>query len=434
MTPRKILLVLLALPVGLWLAGELAARWYLSEAMESGWPTPSGRLAAVVDLFPPQPANAAARTLEAEAWPLGIDIYPRTGPERPANLGTLNAQWKAIDTPAKTYLVEMLRQARSAPQPAPAPVAAFLLEHEGAIQHLAQTLIANDPPTWRVDVKEGFDAPLPNLLGNLHVVRLLALSALQHAARNEPEPAWRDLHAATRLPEGLFRRPDTISQLIAIAETSVIVGTMRQLSGPPPKWALTWPGEDLQKSLGRSFALDAWYGYSSFASPITTDLFTAFAGKETQPSLGGRMLSMLLSPYLRMSAANSAAAHRTVLRHNLEPPPCDQTVQALTTAQVIPEWNTFGRVAVPVESIGSSYRRLRGLHAHIEGTRLLLQARRARSQTGVWPGEPPPIVSPCAKRMWSYTATADGIRIESGATIPPLEAREALNLAMQFEE
>jgi hypothetical protein len=249
MTLRKLLIFVLGVPVGLWLVGEVVARWYLSDALASGWPTPSGRLPAIIDLYPPHPANATARKLEREAWPLGIDIYPRVGPERPSNLGTISKRWKDIDAPVKTYLVEVLRQARSAPRPAPAPVAAFLTEHEAAIQRLAQTLIAGKPPAWRVDVKKGFDAPLPNLLGNLHLVRLLAISSLHHASRNELESAWRDLHAASRLPEGLFRRPDTISQLIAIAEASVIVGTMRQLSGPPPQWALTWVGADLQRNL-----------------------------------------------------------------------------------------------------------------------------------------------------------------------------------------
>lgn len=141
-----------------------------------------------------------------------------------------------------------------------------------------------------------------------------------------------------------------------------------------------------------------------------------------------------MSPYLRMSAANAAAAHRTVLRRNSEPPACDQTVKALTTAQVIPEWNVFGRAAVPVEGIGSAFRRLRGLHAHIEGTRLLLHARLGKYQSGAWPTALPSIPSPCTRRIWSYAATPGGLQLHADVKIPPLEVREALNLATRFEE
>lgn len=434
MNLRKVLIVLVGLPIGLWLVLEVIARSYMAHTLASGWPTPSGRLAAVVDLFPPQPSNDAAHALEQEAWPLGIDIYPRVGPKRDAALGTSGERWKSIDKPLGTYVRTTLQQERATPAMPPAQVAAFLTENESAIDGLARVLIAKEPPVWRVEVGSGFDAPLPNLLGNLQLVRLLVASSLRHAGRNQSGPAWRDLQAASRLPKGLFSRPEPMSQLIAIAEASLIVGTMRQLPGPPPPWALTWPEEDLPRRLNRAFAVDAWHGLSPFASTRMIDFFTLFAGKDARPSLLTRAISLILSPYLRLSAANAAAAYRTALRHNLEPPACDQSVQGLTATGMIPKWNVFGRVAVPVEVMSSSHQRMRSLNAHTEGTRILLHARFARQQGGTWPPALPPIASPCAQRMWSYAASPFHMEIHANVKIPPIETPKALNLATRFEE
>jgi hypothetical protein len=429
--PALRLASVVALAAALWTVAELLARSNLHRALAEGWPVPSGRLEESLTLFP----TPSARQLEANAQDLEIDLRPRSGRPPPLGPPRTTSGWKAIDGPAKEYLHARLSAPTRASVPAPTPVAGFLHQHEEGIRRVEKTLLSNGPPQWPMDSRKGFNAPLPNLLGNLFLVRLLVAAALQHGSAGEGDAGWRDLEAASRLPDGLFRRPEVISQLVALAEASMITGAMRQMPGPPPQWALTWPEHDLVGEMNQAATADAWMLYVPFNSPPTTDLFNADSGQENNATTGGRVLSFLLSPYMRASAANAASAHSRLLREYANRSACSQILTTWKPNELLPEWNRFGRIALPSEAIGSAYGKVHLLLAQLEGTRLVLAARRGRSDEGAWPAVAPEVRSPCAQRIWSYARTDSG-ELVVAATTPLLinGVQGAWNLSQRYVE
>jgi hypothetical protein len=421
--------------LGVWVTAEAGARWYLHRALSTGWPLPSGRLAEIATLFPTQPETSVARQLETGALPLGIDVFPRVGGPRPSEQLPPIKAWKAVEESTKSYIQASVQLNTPAVTTIPPSVAAFIEAQANTLGTVETILISNPPPQWSIDLQKGVNAPLPNLLGNISLVRLLVASALHHRGLGDMDRAWRDLQAASRLPEGLLRRPELISQAIGRYEANLIIGTMRQLTGPPPPWALDWPGVDSIRQMDLAAMADAWIFYQAFDTQATSDLFTAFSGPENRPTLGGRSLSTAFSSYLRASAANAASCHRDLLRELARLPACTQTVVAPTAEQVIPKWNVFGKIVFIGDSLGLGYRRLHLFLAQLEGTRLILGARRAKQETKVWPRTAPSIASPCTVAPWSYAVDSSGkLSLAARTPFATIGTPKALALPQSFSE
>ncbi len=210
---------------------------------------------------------------------------------------------------------------------------------------------------------------------------------------------------------------------------------MRQMTGLPPQWAFVWPEGDLIRQMNEAATAEAWTIYGPFESPATTDLFSAVSGAENQPTLGGRIVSLVLSPYLRASAASTAKAHRDLLLYYARLPACIQVVATKTIAQAIPEWNVFGRVTDPGEAVGTSYRRLHRFLAHVEGTRLILASRRVKQETTLWPIAAPVVRSPCVEHLWSYAVARSGdLSLTVTTPLPTVGTRTALTLPQRYVE
>ncbi len=433
MTARRILLVALTVLVSTWLAVELGARWRLHKVMAAGWPTPDGSLDSLGTFYPPTQTNDIAHEIERRAWLIGVDVYPRKGADRP-DARKLDPRWKNVQDAAKAYIHSALTCDRPCSAALPARFEEYLNVNGAAIDGIAERILSGPVPQWKVDLRRGFAAPLPNLVGHLELVRLLVASSLHRADRGETEKAWQYLHAASRFTDGLVLRPELISQLIVRADAIMIVGAMRRVPSAAPAWALSWPDADLKQRLGSAAAVEAWMAYSPFRKSVLTDLFSAF-DDEQAPSPGGRFLSLVFSPYFRLSAANVAAAHRDLLRRHMQSPACIQDVVTETAKQAIPEWNVFGRIVYPGDSLSGSFRRLGILDAHIEGTRLLLDARDVKRRTGHWPATSPARRSTCATPFWSATIKESGeLEIRATRSIAEVTTKGAINLPARYAE
>jgi hypothetical protein len=391
----------MAVAIVVWIVGEVLARRSLRRAMSEGWP--SGRLDAILGVFPKSLPTASALALETEARQIGIDLEPRTTdakrvppPAEPA--------WKAIEDETKKYIAARLSMTVRAPVPAPPAVAAFLSTNSLSIGRIEELSESDPAPQWQIDLSKGLDRPLPNLPGHVRIVRLLVASALHHDSQNDAAAAWRDLHAASRLPDGLFRRPEATSQVTAVNEATMVTGAMRHLSGLPPQWASQWPSDDLRARLNDAATVDAWTMYRHFDTPVTTDLFHPLGGRR-KPTLYWRVLSFILSPYLRASAANTAMAHRKLLREVTSLPACTQVINRTPPSQLVPAWNVMGRAVLGAGTLESLYQRMHLLLAQIDGTDLILEARRIRQSSGEWPAAAPKGPSRCSTPMWAYART-----------------------------
>jgi len=98
-------------------------------------------------------------------------------------------------------------------------------------------LLSHEEPRWELDVQARRDMPIPNLLGNIRLQRVLLTRALLLAREGNPDAAIETMEASWRLQSSLLTRPDLISHLIAIAVARFEAGVLRKIDSPAFGWS-----------------------------------------------------------------------------------------------------------------------------------------------------------------------------------------------------
>ena len=270
---RTIIVVVLgAVLFGLVLSGM----WTLVNAgakrtMRREWAHGLGSVEDVPKRHPPQTQNADATRLIALASPLGIELTPAA---------------KRTPDPVLTKISGYVRQEQGKATrdiaPPPAEVAQYLAAHAAELDavrdHLARANVS-----WPFDLSKRQDAPLPNLLGHLQLGRVFVARALVHRS-------WDDLEAAWRLSLPLQSRPETITQLIALAMTRAVNATAWKLSAPAPAWLAEMHAADPVQQFARSAQVEAWIG-AELAPAIPFGRFTVTRAVNLQRDLTADLLA-----------------------------------------------------------------------------------------------------------------------------------------------
>jgi hypothetical protein len=385
-----VILVVLAAGWGISLAVSVNA---VERARSLTWPLQLGRLRDVPARFPRRNASAAALALGPLEARLGIrldrqDKRPATAEERAFSL---------VKNPLSDYLALQLTRPNDFRDPAPVGVSTFLLDHRQDIDALRAHLLANGAAIeWQTDVARLEYAPLPNLLAHMSVERLLVADALQLSRSAE---AWEDLHAAWILTRPLFRRPETISQLIAIATTRYILGGSRKLSGPAPAWLAEIRAVDATRSMIAADQADAWIAVQSLPYLDTSSRVT-------------RVVIVLLRPMLNAFAADLATRECEIATHLVAVRGCafDGVDYDRRTKAAIRDPSTYARKVLP--PWGSSWQRVLRIRVESELTMKTLELK-ARG----WPPSAPDLLSSeCTDGVWRY---ADG-SLQFSRELPPI--------------
>lgn len=370
-----------------WVAALVFAKASFKSECDRGWIIPEGSLLKLRENYPPQETNESATRLEELAARLQIDLVPRIeAPKR--ERGQFDS--KEIDTLLRDYTKTCAEKQQLSP--APGHLAAFLTRSKADIQLVSDHLRHQPAPKWVMNLREGFDAPLPNLLGHMKLHRVLTGAALHDAASGNTMHAWELLEAAVKLEHSLIPRPELISQLIAIAEGKLVSGAMRIIPGSAPPWALQPPGYDAKERMLVSFAGEA-NGLAVFIENAGLGgIFTTIVDQE--PNLFQKLASVAISPYVVFSAAHTLRAYKetinTLAKSDAcasEPPPEHQ----------FPRWNIFGRIQFP--DFKGPWTRLHIRLVDDAGTRLILRL------AGAAPVELPP--NPCSVG-WIHATNPDG--------------------------
>ena len=284
-----------------WLTALVAAKRSWWRAGREPWPAGLGTLRDFPRQFPKQETSAAAKELMRLAAPLAND-HPVH-----ASVATFVARHHARD--------------RVAVDPLPGEIAAFFAAHVREIDAVRDHLLRRGREVaWAMDVQKGFDAPLPNLLTHLRLVRLLAARAQAHGD-------WNDLHAAAVLVDSLDRRPEMGAQLIALAASRTINAAVWKMPVPPPSWVGAMHGVDRRRLLVRAWQHESWVVWRHL------------------PYRRGSPFGPPGRPFLFVSAANLAEHHRVTAALYLEVLGCGfdpEEWHALRAAE-LPRWNIPGR-------------------------------------------------------------------------------------------
>ena len=316
---RLVVCIVLAVIVGVWVTGSLVAARGMQRIGEEQWPAGLGTLASIETRFPPQKTNDSARRLVALAKPLGISFE------------TASSQPDALRTAIGQYLKAEHIRAEAAIGEPPAEVQTYLAAHETEIDALRDHLLHGDSIVWDLDLSKGFDAPVPNLTGHMHVGRLLIARALVRGRGDDPR-AWDDLHAAWRVAQSLEPRPELISQLIVLTTTRFVSGAAWKLpQAPDHAWFADVQRIDHRRLLMSAYQNEMWVMW-----------------RNGERSMNG-VTGAVARPYLRWSIVDMAHRQRAAM----------EKLAALTTCRIgdepsadyIPQWNVLAAIAMPGQGV-----------------------------------------------------------------------------------
>lgn len=370
---KKLVLIVIAAAVLGW--GLLAALAAGAERRLAARPWPNG-LGSLNDVPPRYPERnvetPAALALIRLTAPLGVDLKPRDG--RTVTASAARADFKAIEKPLHDYVDAQIVRTSGAVDAPPPLLVGYFADRRTELDAVRAHLLSGERIAWKTQLSRGFDAPIPNLLGHMELMRLFLADAFVKA-RGGDAASWDDLHAVWTLDAGLRSRPDLISQLIAIASARMINAAAVKLPLPAPAWLGEVRAFDYRTSVAASMQAEAW------------------SWTHAQSLRGG----WLARPYVQLSAANAAEVMRAAFVRMAASNACHVDDAALTNAFIssIPRWNALARIAIP--NIAGAWQRVARVTPELELTEKVLQLRR---------GETPARDSRCSDGQWLVSASA----------------------------
>ena len=351
----------LAVIVAVWVIGDLVATRAMRRAGDEIWPAGLGTLASAEARARPQKTNDAARRLVALSAPLGITL--KTGAPKDPVMAAFAEYVKA----------EYVRAEPAIGEP-PAGILSFFSAHETEIDALRDHLLRAEPITWDLDVSKGFDAPIPNLLGQMQVSWLLSARALVRA-RGDDVRAGDDLHAVWRLRHSLESRSELISQLIALAMARTVNAVAWKLPAANMDWLEETRKVDHRRLLLGAYQFDTWM------------IWRYVEGS----TMGASMTTV--RPYFRRSIADTTHRQRLVAEEVAAMTACrfDGAAFSKRMTESIPEWNIFAQIAMP--NFGAVWQR---------AFRTLAEREATMNAMRIAQGQPIVAQSVCSDGAWRY--------------------------------
>lgn len=233
----KALLTIVALVVALlvlgflsWSVGASRALDKAIEETETGW-----RLDSFLADYPPRDeSNEAAWRADEIAGRLGLHVIPAV--ERNVGAAPGADEWDVVKGEVSQYISDIRSSTADQPPDIPAGVADFLERHDDSLDEIEALLRTGEEIRFASRFDAGLDAPLPNLLGQISLTRLLATRAMAAKLRGDDEAAWKSLEAGYRLARTLDDQPVVICRLILVADLKILAAVARRMDPPAPAW------------------------------------------------------------------------------------------------------------------------------------------------------------------------------------------------------
>ena len=317
------------------LAGVGFVRWRLSRAdaaLEASWRSALGG-ASFLERYPPTDDNATVLELERLGAGIGLEIaQPKAGHPRPTPDAA--QRFVAVKDELNSYLEPSAAPEDGVYPPLSPALAVFVDQARPTLDAVVALLLAGPPPVWESDLTRGFEAPVPNYLGLLHLQRLLGVEALEQTRSGHPERALPVLDASWRLFEAVRASPTLIAQLISQVDLRVQQLALRSLPSAPPVWSKRMAAIELRP--GIYVALQA----EAFMAQRAAILGQPFGADETPPWEKG-LLCWGLRDYARRFQPMIEELVRRDIR-SLDPDDFDREMR-----DRIPRWQLIARLLLP---------------------------------------------------------------------------------------
>jgi hypothetical protein len=358
-------------------ARQSAAR---EPAAKEQWRREFGDPAERLRAFPRQEDDEAAKQVVEMARSLGIDMA-RPKPGAPISLPP--EPYRSVAEAVGSYIATELVSPEDRTGPAPGVLRDFLEARVGELEALVVFLAGRrEPPVWFSAVSLGPEAPIPNLLGQIRLQKLLIADCLYASHRGRPEDAERILLASWILNASIRDRADLISQLIGMGVARMQSGVARRLYLRAP-WRDRFADHDYRASLLKALEVDAAGRFSILPRG---------------PSQSDRAMR---ADYLDLSRAYLMSLRDAPVADGRFVPaaPEEQTGES--------PGNLLARIAMP--NLAEAVRRADRLMVDAELTDRILEARERKAIVGHWATEMP---RDEASRMpgarWMYSVGSDG--------------------------
>ena len=231
--------------------------------VETAWAESFGPLAEITAKFPAHPTNAAAHALEESARSLGIELRPR-GEQPPEDDPGRRKKTELDDVraPLEKWVDQQAAKAEGLPEAPPAAVAAYFASHAATLDAIEKSLLVGPAPDWAVDLAKLHAAPVPNVLGQMQLARVLVGRAEARGAAKDVR-ADESLRAAFALTGALRGRPEVVSQGVAIAATRLELGAVRRIPVDAAAWRERLKTLDPRGGLLTALRRGAWVEYEA---------------------------------------------------------------------------------------------------------------------------------------------------------------------------
>jgi hypothetical protein len=349
-------------------------------AAKEQWRREFGDPAEKLRAFPRREDDEAAKRVVEMARSLGIDMA-RPKPGAPISLPP--EPYRSVADALGTYISTELVSPGDRTGPPPAVLRDFLDARVDEIEALVAFLAARpEPPVWISAVSLGPEAPIPNLLGQLRLQRILVADCLYASHRGRPKDAEDILLASWNLNASIRDRADLISQLIAIGVARMQSGVARRLFLRAP-WRDRLAGHDYRASVLQAMEVDA------------AGRFRLLPGGSTRSERAMR------ADYLDLSRAYLVSLRDAPVADGPFVPAAPKEQAGESPGDIL------AKIAMP--NLAEAVRRADRLMVDAELTDRILGARELEASVGHWTTE---ILRDQASRMpgarWIYSVRSDG--------------------------
>jgi hypothetical protein len=355
----------------------------------AAWTKAFGNPEAVLGRFPVQQDDEVARRLCSLTLKLGIRMTPP--PTRNDDLLRPGSPISPVDQTVDVHdaihhFVDQALGRESTPLELPSEkVRGFLSAHSSEIDDIVALLAESQPPRWRMEVNKGVEAPVPNLLGQLRLQRLLVAEALASIEDGRDAVAGKIFRASRTLNASIRERPEVISQLVAISIARMQVGLARWLKTDPEVLSTQIADHDYRSALIDDLALESFNSW-----------------KALRPDHSLMMIA---------SHADFLDMRRRTLVEIKNAPVGDGPLET-SAAKFPPDWEPLSYGEILGVMSGNEpvvVRRADRLIFDTELTTKILEAKALRNRLGRWPQVIPGIeTSQFPNGRWNYSVTPNG--------------------------
>ncbi len=399
-----VLLVIAILAVALFFTLNILASHKVRTA-QHGWDDSLGTREEVMGRFPATEANDVALELEQLAAALGVAVAPRAYLARALPSEEANHAFARLKKEVfHGYSVDQIqRRRRGAIDPPPQVLVEYIGNYGQELEDFRRLLLTGKTPIWESDLSKLAAAPIPNLLGQIDLHKLLNSIALTRIHAGDPAGAMEQVEVSFNLARSLRDSPILINQLIYVAATRLQVAALRHIRDLPDHWIDRLGEHDPRQSFITAMKYEGWV-WMHYDDVWDTGDFPTWKA----------LASPILRPHSKLCLADASEDWRKRIVNLAQVDAlCDYDLSSRDADMniPIPRWNKISEIMVP--NLAGAVHRVARLEVDLELLRVSVEADAARRADGDWsaPDGGRRSSAVCPDELWIYELTGDGIDI-----------------------